>query len=689
MRKAFVLVVVAAACEGPPGPAGGTGSAGSDGETGGEGSQGPKGPIGPSGTSPWVVGGGVDITIESLAVSATGATVQFTLADGAGRPLDHSGTLTEGAVAVDFVLAQLAVQPDGSPAQYSSYTPSPESSGTFTTIDVALGRYTYAFAASITGFDATRTQTVLAVATRASAIDRAELSVRPDAGAVATRQLVTDQTCNSCHGALTAHAGRYTSTEQCVLCHQPQGGHDFKVMVHELHASGFPQSLARCETCHAGAQGTRWMAAATEPCLSCHTTTVFATPVPSGKRLHGGGAQPANINCAVCHPTSGGLAGVSDSHYTLALDPDAPQLAIAIQSVTNTAPGAQPLVTFRITDHGAPRNLTLAPLTSIRATLAGPNNDFATYVQATIANNTLVAVDAADGVFQFTIPVSAAVPANATGSYSVGIEAYWSPTCGNATCEAGENSHSCAADCGPPGTPVTASVPRFAVLSPTFAFAVTGAVQARRTIVDATKCNGCHNDLSFHGGGRKNPNYCVFCHNPTNANDERISRFEGSTVVAESVDFRVMIHKIHMGDRLTQPYALGGNPTPTAQNPAGTMVSFNDLHYPRSAAECTACHTTTNFTLPLPASYLPSTLVELTCSEPLGDDADQLCGPSYWNVTNTFQLQPQTAACTSCHDATYVATHALLNTATTGAEACATCHGPGKSQDVMVVHGLP
>ena len=28
------------------------------------------------------------------------------------------------------------------------------------------------------------------------------------------------------------------------------------------------------------------------------------------------------------------------------------------------------------------------------------------------------------------------------------MEGYWSPTCGNATCDVGENGNSCAADCG-------------------------------------------------------------------------------------------------------------------------------------------------------------------------------------------------------------------------------------------------
>ena len=89
-------------------------------------------------------------------------------------------------------------------------------------------------------------------------------------------------------GAVDGHGGRWTSTDQCILCHQPQSSDpytgntlDFKVMVHKLHNGSslpsvvagtpyqiigymqsvndfstvvFPQNIQRCAACHAGAK---------------------------------------------------------------------------------------------------------------------------------------------------------------------------------------------------------------------------------------------------------------------------------------------------------------------------------------------------------------------------------------------------------------------------------------------------
>jgi OmcA/MtrC family decaheme c-type cytochrome len=744
-RMRFVcLALVLVACEGPAGPRGPGGQDGADGSNGSNGS-------GDPGTAPWLTGPGVEITVTDLTMTAAGAKVRFTLKDAAGVPLDRAGLLTEAAVSTSFVLAQLAPNADGTAGQYTAYTTrqvtstitsmtatqaTTETSGAFTTVDVKQGTYEYTFAAPLAGFDAARTQTVLAVASRTvggtTAFDRDTRSVRPDSGAVIAREVVTDAKCDSCHGGLNGHGGRYVDVSQCVLCHSPQSSDpdtgntvDFPILVHKLHrgaglpsvvAGGlyqiigfgnavhdyssvaFPHDVRSCESCHAGAQGDRWKtAAATPACASCHDDIVFQTPVPAGKRLHSGGTQPANVACTVCHPATGSIAGVLDKHYTLARDPGAPSIAIVIDTVTNSAPGQVPVMQFRVTENALPRDILVKPLTQLRATIAGATTDFTTTLptnganiatlQGTGANGTLAAVDAANGVFSYTFPT--AIPAIASGSYQVGLEGYWSPVCGNAVCDIGENGNSCAADCGTSITPRAEGIPRFAALSPVKAFAVTGTLVPRRTIVSAEKCNACHKDLSFHGGGRKNPDYCVMCHNANLANAGRVSRFEGSSITAEAVDFRVMIHKIHAGEELTRPYMLGGNPTPTTTNPAGTMHDFGETRYPRSRKDCAACHIAKNWTLPLPESYLPSTVVQMTCTEPVGNDTNNYCDTPFWIASATTKIPAQTAVCTSCHDPNHVMAHALVNITPIGIEACATCHGPGAAYDVGTLHGMP
>jgi Outer membrane cytochrome MtrC/MtrF-like, domains II/IV len=48
---------------------------------------------------------------------------------------------------------------------------------------------------------------------------------------------------------------------------------------------------------------------------------------------------------------------------------------------------------------------------------------------------------------------------------------------------------------------------------------------------------------------------------------------------------------------------------------------------------------------------------------------------------------PNTAACGSCHDSDEAKAHFNLNTSFgLGSESCSVCHGPGRSEDVAVVH---
>jgi len=705
-----ILTLLVLGCEGPSGPTGAMGSGASS--------------SGDAGLAPWLTGSGVAIAVTDLVFGDVGATVSFTLGDGSGHAVSPSGELTDGAIELDFVLSQLAQNADGSPAQYTAYTTivqtSPitgasanqaatESNGTLRAIDVAQGTYQYDVAAPLVGLDPSLTQTVGALAIRtiggAEAISSVAFSARPDGGPVVAREVVTDATCDSCHRILDGHGGRWTRPEQCILCHQPQSSDpdtgntvDFKVMIHKIHdgsslpsvAAGtpyqiigfgqavsdfstvvFPQNIARCTACHAGAEGDRWETAPSmTTCTSCHDTTSFVLPLPPGTVLHGGGTQPGNAMCAVCHPATGSLAGIADKHLVGLISPTATQVALQIRSMTGTAPGQAPTMIFAATVDGLPRDLIGQPLTGLTATIAGPTTDFSTEWQATIQGavpvGTLAVVDASSGTYSYTFPASAALPPTATGSYEVGLEGYLQPTTAD---------------------------PRYAAVNPVLAFAVTGStVVPRRTVVELALCNGCHYSLAAHGGARTNPQYCVFCHNPADYDSAGAPRFEGTQdVLADTIDFRHFIHKIHMGTQLTEPYAIGGFPLPSVTNPGGTPNNFAADRYPRSPIECEACHANKNWTLPMTAStaYLPSTSALMGCAAAGGTDTTQYCAAPFWTVTSTATVPPEASVCTSCHDSPDIAAHAQLNTTPGGLEACAACHGPGTEFDVGVIHGLP
>jgi OmcA/MtrC family decaheme c-type cytochrome len=727
MRSAILAsALILVACEGPAGPAGpegDPGAAGPPGENGEIGDPGPAGPPGEDGRTPWFTGPGVQVEVTNLTVAANQAVVAFKLKDGTGIALDRSGRLTEGAVSMSFVLGQLATDPAGAPEQYTAYTTrtqtapdgtaavqaAAETTGTFATVDVEQGSYTYTFATPLTGFDATRTQTVIAVATRSyqgvSSAGRGTRSVRPDGGAMVTRDVTNQSACGTCHGSFAAHGGRYDAADQCIVCHTPQTSDpdtrntvDFKVMVHKIHRGrdlpsviagtpyriigfgqsvhdfstvAFPQVIERCVACHQGAQADQWKTRASEAaCLACHDNVSLVQPPPAGKVLHSGGPQQPGAPCTVCHPAQNGLAPVEAAHVVPAYD-RAHALTVDILDVGPAVRGAPLTFTFQVKYDGVGRDLTAAPLNTLRALVTGPNTDHTTYwtvgtstnpwaqvtVQGSGATGTLAAIDATAGTYRYTFPATVIIPASATGSFTVAVEAA-----------------------------VNAAEPRYVAISPSKAFAVTDAAPvARRQIIDPAKCNGCHYDLTFHGGSRRGAAYCVSCHNPENANADRVARFEGSTVLAESVDFRVMIHKLHMGEELTQPYVLGGFPVATAANPAGTPHDFAEVRYPRDRRECTACHLPGTYTLP-GRGRAPSILQELTCSEDPAADADAYCTSPFWTVTRTYRLPQETSVCTSCHDAPWVAAHAEVNTTVLGVESCTTCHGPGSAYDVVTVH---
>jgi OmcA/MtrC family decaheme c-type cytochrome len=120
----------------------------------------------------------------------------------------------------------------------------------------------------------------------------------------------------------------------------------------------------------------------------------------------------------------------------------------------------------------------------------------------------------------------------------------------------------------------------------TFNFVPDGAaVTVTRDVIRTESCNTCHDKLAFHGGHAFGMEMCVLCHQPQNVDP----------TTGNSLDLKVMAHKIHMGSSL--PSVVGTKTTPgVPYQIAGYMGSISDFSTvvdPAQAQRCEVCHSQT------------------------------------------------------------------------------------------------
>lgn len=139
-------------------------------------------------------------------------------------------------------------------------------------------------------------------------------------------------------------------------------------------------------------------------------------------------------------------------------------------------------------------------------------------------------------------------------------------------------------------------------------------VTVTREIAAVSNCNECHGKLGLHGGGRRDVAFCIVCHNPGVVDP----------TTGNSVDFKVLIHKIHMGENLPSNKA-GGNFT------VGSHV-YGEVTYPFISGDNTISGT------PVQCSK---------CHKP-GKDA---AGRDYGKDVDRYKVA-NASNCTTCHDAT-------------------------------------
>jgi OmcA/MtrC family decaheme c-type cytochrome len=165
----------------------------------------------------------------------------------------------------------------------------------------------------------------------------------------------------------------------------------------------------------------------------------------------------------------------------------------------------------------------------------------------------------------------------------------------------------------------------------------------------ATSCNNCHDPLSAHGGSRRDPKLCALCHQPQTTDPD----------TGNTVDFKVMIHKIHDGPNL--PSVKAGSPYQIIGF-GQSVVDFSHIIFPQDVRNCQNCHEGT-----------------VAASKPAQNDV--------------WYTQPSRAACGSCHDDVDFATG---KNHPAGAQAddsaCASCHQPDGDEwgtSIKGAHLLP
>jgi OmcA/MtrC family decaheme c-type cytochrome len=479
------------------------------------------------------------------------------------------------------------------------------------------------------------------------------------------------------------------------MCHQPQtvdpntgNTLDMKVFIHKLHDGSslpsvvagtpyqiyghggysdfskivYPANIERCETCHnpknGAAQTNAWLTTpGSAQCGSCHDNVNFASGVN-----HAGGPQLDDSQCAQCHIPQGELpfdASIMGAHTIADQAPGINGLNFTLVKVTNGGAGQKPVVTFTVTDNngnGIPMSNFTTGSNSLSLTMAGPTSDYGYtsfgsdvttpgYVTESVATT---ATCTSGGSCQYTF--THAVPAKATGTYTIGIEGRLSATILPNTTQA-----------------VTTN---YGGVNQVINFSVDGTpVTPRRTIVAMANCNACHSKLEVHGDLRNNVTYCVLCHNPSNTDS---STRPSATVVAQrslppqGINFAMMVHKIHSGINIPtfgQTYTIVGY--------GGSINDFTTTMYPamgptgavQDTAECYMCHTGGS------ESVLP--IGKNAVTDPQG-----LLNPA----------PATTSACTACHLNQSAFAHAQANTDPKFGESCDVCHGASGAYSATAVH---
>ncbi len=181
-----------------------------------------------------------------------------------------------------------------------------------------------------------------------------------------------------------------------------------------------------------------------------------------------------------------------------------------------------------------------------------------------------------------------------------------------------------------------------------------------------TSCNACHQDLLFHGGGRRGFDTCIACHSTAGAEDRpQYVAPNAPATAGVTINFREMLHKIHMGAELAKAssYQIVGFGAGTYPNNFG-VSTFDAVEFPAmpgGVLNCTKCHGANNTAWLQPAERAHPTAQ----GKPIQS----------WRTT-----------CGACHDSDAATSHIVLQTSAEGQESCAICHAKDREWHVKLMH---
>ena len=553
-----------------------------------------------------------------------------------------------------YIAAQLLPQGftnAGNTSQWQYFTSeSCTSSCTGELVDHKNGKYSYTFSAAFDGMNEMSympgaTQRLVIKIGGDSLPDGTALPTTnqnfdwQDSGEVAyARNLISMETCNTCHNDLAFHGSKYNEIETCVTCHSEgkvsSNDHIFPQMIHGKHLTGFPGSLADCQTCHVNdetlTENMNWARVpGMEACGSCHTDINF----PAGE---GHPAQVDNSNCVACH-NSDWTMSVHDGGNDEALAQFNAQITAASLSGTT--------VTFSIKlsnpESGEVYTDSADKLNFISRlgveTNWGTSFDYSSNSAKRLTISSETPDSGADGIYTYQVTGLTIPTGSETDRGAIVVK--------GSICANGNQL----ADCE-----METSTVLVLQASHQFFDATNITATGRRVVVTNETCSTCHvlTQLKKHSGERNDAEaQCQLCHNNFKTADETAQNPQ-----ATSSDYKHLAHTLH----------------------AGMRSNYADIKYPGDIGNCAQCH-------------IEDENGVLSAALPLDSAVQPLM------LNDGSFTSPTAAICSACHTSDSAKNHmtqqgaVFMGTeedATSGTESCATCHGQGATADVLTVHPM-